>query len=145
VTLHPVDQSNWRAIANLKVFETQREFVAEPCSYLALCCYGQDWQPLAICLGDQVIGFMMWSTDPADGGCWLGGILIDRGMQRHGYGRQAIQAAITMLNGKYGHRDFALSYQPANLIAKRLYSKLGFIETDEWEDDEIVARLSLPL
>jgi diamine N-acetyltransferase len=66
-------------------------------------------------------------------------------MQRHGYGRQAIQAAITMLNGKYGHRDFALSYQPANLIAKRLYSKLGFIETDEWEDDEIVARLSLPL
>jgi hypothetical protein len=61
VTLHLVDQSNWRAIANLKVFETQREFVAEPCSYLALCCYGQDWQPLAICLGDQVIGFMMWS------------------------------------------------------------------------------------
>ena len=143
VTLHPVDQSNWRAVANLKVFETQREFVAEPCSYLALCCYGQDWQPPAICLGDQVIGFMMWSTDPADGSCWLGGILIDRGMQRHGYGRQAIQAAITMLNGKYGHRDFALSYQPANLIAKRLYSKLGFIETDEWEDDEIVARLSL--
>jgi diamine N-acetyltransferase len=145
VTLHPVDQSNWRAIANLKVFETQREFVAEPCSYLALCCYGQDWQPLAICLGDQVIGFMMWSTHPADGSCWLGGILIDRGMQRHGYGRQAIQAAIRMLYGKYGHRDFALSYQPANLIAKRLYSKLGFIETDEWEDDEIVARLSLPL
>ena len=94
VTLHPVDQSNWRAIANLKVFETQREFVAEPCSYLALCCYGQDWQPLAICLGDQVIGFMMWSTDPADGSCWLGGILIDRGMQRHGYGRQAVLAAI---------------------------------------------------
>ncbi len=144
VTLHPVDQSNWRAIANLTVFETQREFVAEPCSYLALCCYGQDWQPLAICLGDQVIGFMMWSTDPADGSCWLGGILIDQGMQRHGYGRQAIQAAIIMLNGKYGHRDFALSYQPANLVAKRLYSKLGFIETGEWEDDEIVARLSLP-
>ena len=42
VTLQPVDQSNWRAIANLEVFETQREFVAEPCAYLALCCYGQD-------------------------------------------------------------------------------------------------------
>lgn len=143
VTLQPVDQSNWRAIANLKVFETQREFVSEPCSYLALCCYGQDWQPLAICLGDQVIVFMMWSTDPADGSCWLGGILIDRGMPRHGYGRQAVQAAITILNGKFGYRDFALSYQPANLIAKHLYSTLGFIETNEWEDDEIVARLSL--
>jgi len=143
VTLHPVDQSNWRAIANLKVFETQREFVAEPCSYLALCCYGQDWQPLAICLGDQVIGFMMWSTDPADGSCWLGGILIDRGMQRHGYGRQAVLAAIAMLRGRHGHRDFALSYQPANLAARSLYHQLGFVETGDWEGAEVVARLSL--
>jgi diamine N-acetyltransferase len=102
VTLHPVDQSNWRAVANLKVFETQREFVAEPCSYLTLCCYGQDWQPLAINLGDQVIGFMMRSTDPADGSCWLGGILIDRGVQQHGYGRQALLAAIAMLRSSMG-------------------------------------------
>ena len=47
VTLRPVNQSNWRAVANLKVFEfeAQREFVAEPSYYLALCCYGNDWQP----------------------------------------------------------------------------------------------------
>lgn len=143
VTLHPVDQNNWRAVARLKVFEPQREFVAEPSSYLALCCYGQDWQPLAICLGDQVIGFMMWSTDPADGSCWLGGILIDRGMQRHGYGRQAVLAAIAMLRGRHGYQDFALSYQPANLAARSLYHQLGFVETGEWEGDEVVARLSL--
>jgi diamine N-acetyltransferase len=43
VSLRPVSHSNWREIANLKVFETQREFVAEPCFYLALCCYGNDW------------------------------------------------------------------------------------------------------
>ena len=42
VSLHPVDQDNWRAIANLKVSEPQREFVAEPSYYLALCCYGKD-------------------------------------------------------------------------------------------------------
>ena len=141
VTLHPVDQSNWRAIANLQVFETQREFVAEPCSYLALCCYGQDWQPLAICLGEQVVGFMMWSTDPADGSCWLGGIMIDQGLQKRGYGREAIQAAIGMLHEMHGYQNFALSYQPANQVAKHLYRELGFVETDEWEDDEVVARL----
>ena len=32
---------------------------------------------------------------------------------------------------------------PANVVAKRLYAGLGFVETDEWEDDEIVARLEL--
>ena len=143
VTLHPVDQSNWRAIANLKVFETQREFVAEPCYYLALCSYEHDWQALAICLGEQPIGFMMWSTDPADGSCWLGGVLIDRRMQRRGYGRQAVLAAIAMLRGRHGYRDLALSYQPANLAARSLYHQLGFVETDEWEGDEVVARLSL--
>ena len=143
ISLRPVNHDNWRDIAKLKVSETQREFVAEPCYYLALCCYGNDWRPLAICLEEQVIGFMMWSIDPTDGSCWLGGILVDQGMQRHGYGRQAVQAAITMLRGEYGHRNFALSYQPANLVAKNLYNKLGFIEMNEWEDGEIVARLPL--
>jgi diamine N-acetyltransferase len=143
VTLRPVDRDNWRDIANLKVFETQRQFVAEPCCYLALCCYGDDWQPLAICLDEQVIGFMMWTTDPADGSCWLGGILVDQGMQRRGYGRQAVLAAIAMLKGQYGYRDFALSYQPANLAARSLYQGLGFVETNEREGDEVVARMSL--
>ena len=143
VSLRPVSRDNWRNIANLKVSEDQRKFVAEPCYYLALCCYGNDWHPLAIYLDEQVIGFMMWAIEPADGSCWLGGILVDQGRQKRGYGKQAVQAAIKMLNGKYGHRNFALSYQPANLIAKHLYRKLGFIEMNEWEDDEVVARFSL--
>lgn len=54
-----------------------------------------------------------------------------------------MQAAVEMLRDEHGHRDFALSYQPTNLVAKHLYSELGFVETNEWEDDEIVARLSL--
>jgi diamine N-acetyltransferase len=143
ISLRPVSDDNWRDVANLKVSEDQLKFVAEPCYYLALCCYGNDWRPLAIYLGEQVIGFMMWTTDPADNSCWLGGILVDQGLQNRGYGKQAVQAAMTMLNEEHGHRYFALSYQPANLIAKHLYSKLGFIEMDEWEGDEIVARLSL--
>ena len=143
VSLRPVNHENWRDVANLKVSDTQREFVAEPSYYLALCCYGKDWHPLAICLDEEVIGFMMWATDPADGSCWLGGILVDQGMQKRGYGGRAVGAAIRMLREKYGHRNFALSYQPANLLAKHLYSKLGFIETNEWESDEVVARLSL--
>jgi len=140
ITLRPVSRDNWREVAKLKVTESQREFVADPCYYMALCCYGELWRPLAIYLEEQVIGFMMWAVDPADGSCWLGGILIDQGHQRRGYGRQAIQAAIAMLAEKHDHRHFALSYSPDN-PAKQLYHALGFIETDEWEDNEVVARL----
>jgi diamine N-acetyltransferase len=142
VRLHSVDHDNWREVAKLEVNETQRDFVADPCYYLNLCNYGELWQPLAIYLEEQVIGFMMWAVDTDDESCWLGGILIDKKHQRQGYGQQAIQRAIKMLSEKHGYQDFALSYSPDN-PAKHLYQKLGFAETDEWEDDEVVARLSL--
>jgi len=143
VSLRSVNSENWRDVAHLQVTQSQRDFVAEPCYYLALCCYGNDWRPLAIYLGEQVVGFMMWTVDPADDSCWLGGILIDQSHQRKGYGRQAVEEAISMLSNEYGYEDFALSYQPTNVVAKHLYYSLGFSETDEWEGDEIVARLSL--
>jgi hypothetical protein len=59
VTLQPVHRDNWRAVAKLEVAAEQREFVAEPCYYLALCAYDKIWQPLAVVLGEQVIGFLM--------------------------------------------------------------------------------------
>lgn len=142
VTLRRVGRDNWRDVARLKVAQSQREFVAEPCYYLALCCYGGEWQPLAVYLLERVIGFLMWAVDPADDSCWLGGILVDHNYQRRGYGRRAIQVAIRMLAEEHGFQHFALSYAPDN-AAKHLYHKLGFIETDEWEGDEVVARLSL--
>ena len=143
IDLRPVDSENWRDVARLEVTVGQREFVAEPCYYLALCHYGGLWQPMAICLGDRVIGFLMWAVAPDDQSCWLGGILIDQSLQRHGYGRKAVQAAITKLAAEHSHDQFALSYNPANAVARHVYNTLGFVETDEWEDDEVVARLSL--
>ena len=141
IQLRPVNRDNWRAVTQLKVTAAQYEFVAEPCYYLTMCAYDQLWQPLAIYLDELVIGFLMWAIDPADGSCWLGGVLISQEYQGRGYGRQAVQAALTLLNDQHGHQRFALSYQPANTVAKKLYQSLGFSETDEWEDDEIVARL----
>ncbi len=142
ITLQPVNRDNWGDVVKLEVTKSQHEFVAEPCYYLALCNYGELWQPLSIYSGERVIGFMMWAVDTDDGSCWLGGILIDHKHQGKGYGRQAIQSAIRMLSEQHGYQNFALSYSPDN-PAKKLYHKLGFTETDEWEGDEVVARLSI--
>ncbi|MBK9049983.1 MAG: GNAT family N-acetyltransferase [Chloroflexi bacterium] len=141
LTLRPVNSENWRQVAALKVTAEQGQFVAEPTYYLALCCYGTIWQPLAIYVAEQVVGFIMWGVDPADGSCWFGGFIIDQPYQGRGYGRQALQTAMTMLAREHGYQQFALSYQPAN-GARHLYHTLGFVETDEWVDDEVVARLT---
>ena len=143
ISLRPVDRDNWRRVVDLHVTPAQQAFVAEVSRYLVLCHYGGDWRPLAIYQGEEVIGFLMWAIDPSDESCWLGGILIDCDQQGRGYGRAAIQAAITLLAREQGRRHFALSYKPANVVAQHLYRSLGFIETDEWDDDEVVARLHL--
>lgn len=141
VTVEPVDRTTWRDVADLEVDASQRAFVAEPSRYLALCCYGGDWSPLAVRADGRIVGFLMWAVDPEDGACWLGGILVDRRHQRRGVGRVATLRAIERLHGQHGHRAFALSYQPANVAARRTYAALGFVETEETEGDEVVARL----
>jgi len=140
ITLRPVTAETWRQVYAVQVHEAQRDFVMPAGYYLALCAYGGDWQPLAIVHDGAVVGFLMWAVDPADGACWLGGIQIDRAWQRQGFGRRAIVAALAMLAEAHGFRHFALSYQPANVAAARLYASLGFVESGEWEDDEVVAR-----
>jgi diamine N-acetyltransferase len=141
VTLEPVAAHNWRAVSKLEVSPEQREFIANPNFYLALCAYDPPlWNPLAILADGVVVGFLMWAMDSSDGSAWLGGITIDRLHQGKGYGVRAVQTAITMLARAHHVSHFALSYHPSNVVAASIYAKLGFVETSELEGGEIVAR-----
>ncbi len=145
VRLAPVDAANWRAVTALTVAESQSDWVAAPAYYLALCHYGESgWRPLAVLDTEgDVVGFLMWTVDPADGAAWLGGVIIDAARQGRGFGRAAVRAAIGLLADEHGLSSFALSYEPANTAARRCYASLGFTETGETEDTEVVARLQL--
>ena len=143
IELKAVDSGNWRDVAGLEVAESQKDIVQQSSYYLALCHYGKQWKPLAVELDGKVIGFMMWAVDDDDGSCWLGGIIIDLKLQGQGYGHRAVKSAVTMLSGEYGFRNFALSCQRSNTAAKHVYEKIGFRETGETEDDEVVARLPI--
>jgi diamine N-acetyltransferase len=137
-----VTADNWRAVAALDVRAEQREFVAATTYYLCLCHYGQVWHPLAIVVDDTVIGFVMWAVDDSDGSHWIGGLVIDAAQQRRGYGREAIRLLIDRLKAEPNFREVALSYAAHN-PARALYAAIGFVETGETEDDELVARLSV--
>jgi diamine N-acetyltransferase len=141
IELVEVTAENWRDVAAVTVAEDQRDFVAQPCYYLCLCAYGGLWNPLAIRRNGSVVGFLMWAVDDEDGSCWMGGILVDREHQGCGVGRAAVTEAMELLADRQGCEEFALSYQPTNTVARHLYTSIGFVETPEREDDEIVARL----
>jgi len=143
LSLREVDGENWRACAAVEVRDEQRDFVMPVSYYLALCHYGGVWHPLAISVADEVVGFVMWAIDPADRSGWLGGLTIDRRHQGRGYGAAAVEAALRRLKEDHGCLSAALSYAPTNVRARGLYAALGFAETGELEDDEVVARRPL--
>ena len=143
VTLRRVGADNWRDCAAIEATEAQREFVSPVTRYLALCAYGNSpWRPLAVEANGRTVGFVMWGVDPADGSYWIGGLVVDRAEQRKGYGRAIVQELIG--RARAGRcPSVALSYLPTNEVARALYGSLGFVETGEIEDGEVVARLPL--
>ena len=83
----------------------------------------------------------MWAVDPEDNSGWIGGLVIGLEHQRRGYGRAAVLALLERLRREQGCTSAALSYAAENAPARALYASLGFAETGEREDDELVARL----
>lgn len=143
VILEEVRAENWRACTALEVDEPQQHFVVPVANYLALCAYGDSpWHPLAVRVGEEIVGFVMWGVDPADESFWIGGLVIDRRYQRRGYGRAVVEALLERAVSE-GHETAALSYEPQNTVARSLYASMGFIETGEFDDDEAVARKRL--
>ena len=81
----------------------------------------------------------MWAIDEEDGSAWLGGLVIDADAQGSGIGHAALVAFLDRFT-EDEHTNAALSYLPDNTIARKLYADLGFVETGEMADEEIVAR-----
>ncbi|GAA0813203.1 GNAT family N-acetyltransferase [Spirilliplanes yamanashiensis] len=139
VDLVPVTAANWRACAALRVRPDQERFVSPVTYYLCLCHYGDVWHPLAITRDGVVAGFVMWGVDD-DRSRWIGGLVVDAAHQRAGLGRAAVERLVERFAAEPDCPGAALSYQPANTGARALYASLGFAETGEVEDDEVVAR-----
>ncbi len=138
--LREVTADNWRAVVRIEPRGDQRRFVASVAYYLNLCHYGEVWQPVAFYEDGEPVGFAMWGYDAEEDSHWIGGLVIDAKYQGKGYGRTAMEAILEHLARQPGYREAALSYEPENTVARRLYTSLGFVETGERADDESVAR-----
>lgn len=140
VTLRPVDDDNWRAVADVAPRDDQRAWVpALAARYLVLTMRTEVWTSLAVYVDDTVVGHIMWAVDD-DESRWIGGMLIDAAEQGRGVGRAAVTTLADWL-ARAGH-PVRLSYHPDNLPAAALYRSLGFHPTGAVEDDEVVAELA---
>ena len=105
---------------------------------------------------DQVpVGFLMigydtddyWENAPeiAKGNYTLWRLMIDKNYQGRGYGKEAVRLALSFIRTAPcgGAECCWLSYEPDNLVAKKLYGSFGFTETGDWDGEEQIAVLRL--
>ncbi len=72
-------------------------------------------------------------------------LMIDKRCQKRGYGREAVNLAIDYIRTwPCGKAEYcAVSYEPENEVARKLYLSMGFEENGETDGEEIVAVLKL--
>ncbi len=111
--------------------------------------------PFGIYENQTPVGFLMvgydtdeyWLDAPkiAKGNYNLWRLMIDKGYQHRGYGKEAVKLALDFIRTKpCGEATYCwLSYEPDNLVAKELYRSFGFIETGDMDGEESIAVLEL--
>ncbi|MBQ0900793.1 GNAT family N-acetyltransferase [Micromonospora sp. U21] len=138
VSLRPVDDDNWRAVADVAPRDDQRRFVAAlGARYLLLSIHSEVWTSLAVYADETVVGHVMWGVDD-DGSHWIGGMLIDAAEQNRGVGRATVRTLAAWLAARDGNPPVRLSYHPDNTHAAALYEALGFRPTGAMDDDELI-------
>jgi diamine N-acetyltransferase len=86
----------------------------------------------------------MYAYDAAVSRWWIIRLMIAAEHQGYGYGRAAMHLLIDLIATRHGARQITTSYEPDNDVAASLYRSLGFRDTGEIDEGELVVILDLP-
>ncbi|MBR0461716.1 MAG: GNAT family N-acetyltransferase [Erysipelotrichaceae bacterium] len=164
IHLEKITYMNIWDILDLKVADSQKEFVAENVDSIATAyaALGTECSafPFGIYDDHTPVGFVMIGFNEAimydafddveppkslsnNYSIWR--LMIDEKYQGKGFGKEAIKLALDFIRtwpcGKSEYCE--ISYEPENKDAARLYRYFGFEENGEMDGDEIVAVLKL--
>lgn len=159
IKLKKVDGKNIWEILRLKVEKEQEGFIASN-EISIIQTYiveksGGVALPFGIYNDELLIGFVLIGfgkdeycsegLDIAVDNYNLWRFMIAKEYQKKGYGKQALEVIIDYIKTfPCGEAKYCwLSYEEDNLVAKKLYKKFGFVETDYRDDEEIVSILEL--
>lgn len=131
---------NFIECIELQVADEQQRFISSNQHALAEAYVasdeGQDIITFAIYKDEVMVGFIMMYYDDGNGNFNYSSygifkMMIDKRYQGKGYGKEVMIKAIeyfkTAPHGKA--RVVELTYKPENVVAKNLYTSLGFVET----------------
>lgn len=127
-------------VVALRVSEAQVPFVGEMPQLLQLAEDAPCSEPMAVLLGEQVIGYYRLDFTPGaiafrDFGrpsAGLRGFFIGAGWQGQGHGTAAVRAMKADLNTRHPECELlALTVNVRNPAARQVYLKTGFVDSGE--------------
>lgn len=142
ISLRQIDKINFWSVISLTVSEEQKEFVASNAVSIAQSKVQPECTALAVYDEDVPVGFVMYAMDTDDHEYWIYRLMIDRKFQSKGYGRQAMEQLISLIQEDKSHQIIYISFEPANKGAEQLYWGLGFIPDGRIIEDEVVYKLT---
>jgi len=155
VELRRITDDNFRTCIDLEVAEGQDAFVAPNLytlaeAYVMLTNDECIPMPFAIYHDDEMVGFIAMAYQRGEGEqpvpfYEMYRFMVDKRHQGKGYGRAALSRAIEYLKTQpLGQGSYiATSFVPGNDVAKDLFVSLGFVETGEYDGEELVAHYQL--
>lgn len=149
--IRPITKDNWKELIRLKVREDQTHFVASNLYSIAESQFGDDFEghwdfhPFGIYDENMPVGFLMYgfNLEHPKQQAFIVRLMVDEKFQGRGYGRFAMQKMLEIFRANEEIKAVGISYEPENEGARKLYASLGFEETGEIVQGEVVAMLQL--
>lgn len=141
VELREITQDSLGAVLDLAVEPEQEQYVATNARSIAEAHFEPRAWFRAVYADDDPVGFVMAFRDPPSD-FWVWRFMIDAGHQGKGYGRRALELLVGEAR-RDGAEEIKLSYHPGEHSPHAFYTRFGFVDTGEVEEEEIVMRLPL--
>ncbi len=141
ISFREISKENIDPILRLKVYDHQKDQVATNAESIAEGTYSDHAWFRAIYFNDTPVGFVMLYIDvkKKDFDVWR--FMIDKEHQGKGYGKTSLLMAIDHFRSISEAEEIRLSYVPKeNDGADGFYRKIGFVDTGEVDEGEIVMK-----
>ena len=135
ITLKEINAKNFDEVISLQV----EKYCASNLYSIAQSKIFPEAIPLAIYNENTPVGFIMYGIEPLDNNeYWIDRFMIDEKFQKNGFGKEAFKMVINTIKQDKTHNKIKISTNPENMVARKLYAKLGFYETGEMHDNEVL-------
>ncbi len=145
LSLAAINKSNWEDAIQLSVNEDQKPFIASNLYSIAEVQFLENFQVMAVYLDTTMVGITMFGIDPDDQNYWIYRLMVDQKYQGKGIGKQAILLVIEEIKKQNNENIpvIMIGYHPENVLARKTYQKVGFIETELAPWGEQLAKYTL--